>query len=83
MAGRECRHTGYRGRLGIFELLPVDDEIREMILQRKSATDIQDAARANGLKLMREDGWTKVVKGTTTVEEIVRVTKVDAVALSR
>ena len=80
---RECRHTGYRGRLGIFELLPVGDEIREMILQRKSATDIQNAARANGLKLMREDGWAKVVRGTTTVEEIVRVTKVDAAALSR
>jgi len=80
---RECRHTGYRGRLGIFELLPVDDEVREMILQRKSATDIQGAARANGLKLMREDGWSKVIKGITTVDEIVRVTKVDAVALSR
>ena len=80
---RECRHTGYRGRLGIFELLPVGDEIREMILQRKSATDIQDAARADGLKLMREDGWAKVVRGITTVEEVVRVTKVDAASLSR
>lgn len=80
---RECRHSGYRGRLGIFELLPVGDEIREMILQRKSATDIQNTARANGLKLMREDGWSKVLKGITTAEEIVRVTKVDAVALSR
>ena len=80
---RDCRHSGYRGRVGIFELLPVDDEIREMILQRKSATDIQDAALANGLKLMREDGWSKVLKGVTTLEEIVRVTKVDVAALSR
>ncbi|MBU0719336.1 MAG: type II secretion system ATPase GspE [Planctomycetes bacterium] len=78
---RECRHTGYRGRLGIFELLMIDDKLREMILQRRSATDILEVARADGLKLMREDGWAKVVKGITTVEEIARVTKVDAAAL--
>jgi len=76
---RECRQTGYRGRLGIFELLMITDELREMILNRKSATDIQAFARAGGLKLMREDGWAKVFKGITTVEEVVRVTKIDAV----
>ncbi len=74
---RECRHTGYRGRLGIFELLMIDNQMREMILQRKSAVEIQDAARVNGLKLMREDGWSKVLDGITTVDEIARVTKVD------
>jgi type II secretory ATPase GspE/PulE/Tfp pilus assembly ATPase PilB-like protein len=80
---RDCRHTGYRGRLGIFELLMIDDRLRELVLARKSATDIQDAARGHGLKLMREDGWAKVCKGITTVDEIVRVTKVDSVALAR
>ena len=79
---KECRHTGYRGRIGIYELLKITDEIREMILQRKSAGDIQAAARAKGLKLMRDDGWEKVVKGITTIDEIVRVTKVDAAAMS-
>ena len=78
---RECRPTGYRGRLGIFELLVIDDQMREMILQRKSATEIQAAARAEGLKLMREDGWAKVRKGISTIDEIVRVTKIDAAAL--
>jgi general secretion pathway protein E/type IV pilus assembly protein PilB len=79
---KECRHTGYRGRVGIFELLMIDENLREMILERKSAGDIQAAARAEGLKLMREDGWAKVVKGITTIDEVVRVTKVDAAALA-
>ena len=78
---RECRNTGYRGRLGIFELLAVDDVVREMILQRKSATEILEDARSRGLKLMREDGWAKVLKGITSMEEVARVTKIDAAAL--
>ncbi len=78
---RECRNSGYRGRLGIYELLMISDGIREMIVQRKSATDILALARKQGLKLMREDGWTKVIKGMTTVEEIIRVTKIDVSAL--
>lgn len=78
---RECRNSGYRGRLGIYELLMVTDELREMIVQRKSATDMLTLARKQGLKLMREDGWTKVIKGMTTVEEVVRVTKIDVMAL--
>ena len=78
---RECRHTGYRGRLGIYELLMINDSLREMILERKSATDILEVARGQGLKLMRDDGWAKVTKGITTIDEIVRVTKIDAAAL--
>lgn len=78
---RDCRQTGYRGRLGIYELLSVDNDLREMIVQRRSAGDIQEAAKAKGLKLMREDGWAKVRQGITTMEEIVRVTKVDVMAL--
>ncbi len=79
---RECRHSGYRGRMGIFELLMINDEIREMILNRKSAGEILDVARAKyDLKVMREDGFSKVLKGMTTLEEIARVTKVDISAL--
>ena len=80
---RECRHSGYRGRLGIFELLMIDDDMRDMVVQRKSAGDILRVARKKGLKLMREDGWAKVRKGVTTIDEVVRVTKVDVAALSR
>jgi len=74
---RECRHTGYKGRLGIFELLVMNDEIRNLIVSRGTATDIRNLARAKyGMKLLRDDGWTKVRSGITTVEEVVRVSKV-------
>ncbi len=72
----DCRRTGYRGRMGIFEMLVVDDEIRELILQNKSAGEIQTIARDKGMRLMREDGWDKVRNGMTTSDEVVRVTKV-------
>jgi type II secretory ATPase GspE/PulE/Tfp pilus assembly ATPase PilB-like protein len=54
-----------------------------MIVRRKSATELLEVATGKGLKLMREDGWAKVRKGITTVDEIIRVTKVDATALSK
>jgi len=72
---RDCRHTGYRGRMGLFELLMVNDELRELIVKHSSATQILQVARHQGLKLMREDGWAKVLRGETTVEEVNRVTK--------
>jgi type II secretory ATPase GspE/PulE/Tfp pilus assembly ATPase PilB-like protein len=59
----------------------ITDQLRELIVQRRSATDLQAVARKDGLKLMREDGWSKVLAGMTTVEEIVRVTKTDASAV--
>jgi len=79
---RDCRDSGYRGRLGIYELLNIDDEMREMIVTRKSAGEILEVARRKGLELMREDGWFKVKEGITTVEEVTRVTKVDVEALA-
>ena len=79
---RECRNTGYRGRLGIYELLKIDMQIRDMIVRRQSAGEIQQAAMAKGFKLMRDDGWAKVRKGITSVEEVMRVTKVSVAALS-
>jgi len=78
---RDCRNSGFRGRIGIFELLLVTDELREMIVQRRSATDMLGLARKNGMRLMRDDGWSKVLKGLTTIEEIARVTKVDVSAV--
>ena len=68
-------HTGYRGRLGIFELLVINEEIRELIVQRAGAGSIMAAGRKNGLVLLREDGWNKVRLGITTPAEVQRVTK--------
>jgi len=76
---RDCRQTGYRGRVGIFELIVLDDELRQMILKRSSATELCNAARTHGLTLLRDDGWANVKAGLTTVEEIMRVSKVAAV----
>ena len=72
---RECRHIGYRGRVGIYELLQMNDEIRELVVQRSSAGVIQKTALRSGLRLLREDGWNKVRAGITTPEEVLRVTK--------
>lgn len=72
---RECRNTGFQGRKGIFELLVMTDEIRELILQRASAGKILRQAKEQGLILLREDGWAKVRKGITTLKEVVQATK--------
>jgi general secretion pathway protein E len=71
---KSCSQTGFRGRCGIYELLVVDDTIRELILKKSTAQTICDQARKKGMRTLREDGWDKVVQGTTTIEEILRVT---------
>jgi general secretion pathway protein E/type IV pilus assembly protein PilB len=72
---RRCNNTGYRGRLGIFELLVLNDEVRELIMKRAGSGSIITAGRKNGLVLLREDGWNKVRQGITTPAEVTRVTK--------
>lgn len=69
-----CRKTGFRGRLGLFELMTLNDEIAEMILVRASAPRLVTAGRKNGLRLLREDGWLKVKQGITTVDEVLTCT---------
>jgi general secretion pathway protein E len=71
----ECAHTGYRGRQGIYELLPLNDVVRQLVLKRSSADMIRDAAVKQGMRTLREDGWRTVRAGTTTVAEVVRVTQ--------
>jgi general secretion pathway protein E len=73
----ECANTGYRGRSGIYEFLPVSDAIRQLILKRSSADVIKEAAVKQGMRTLREDGWKKVREGITTVSEVVRVTQVE------
>ena len=72
---RACQDTGYRGRVGIFELMPIDDDLRRLIMQRVPAPDLRKLATAKGMTSLREDGWRIVRDGRTTVEEVVRTTK--------
>jgi general secretion pathway protein E len=69
-----CRYTGYRGRIGIFEYLPVTDEIRKLINQNASTEIIKAQAETQGVRFLRQDGWRKVQQGVTTIAEVLRVT---------
>ena len=73
----ECTFTGYRGRLGIFEIFVVNDEVRHMIFERVAASDLRTKARELGMRTLREDGLRKVVAGVTTLQEVLRVTMGD------
>ena len=68
-----CRDTGYKGRVAICSLMSVNDEIAELVVRRAPLNDIRDAARANGMQELREDGLAKVLEGVTTPEEVMRV----------
>lgn len=68
-----CRHTGYKGRVGIYELLRMNDEIAELIVRRSPLADVREAAKANGMHELREDGLLKVLEGMTTPDEVMRV----------
>jgi general secretion pathway protein E len=68
-----CRGTGFRGRLGIFELLQMTDELKDAIVRRVPRSDLRELASRGGLRTMRADGWAKVEAGLTTVEEVLRV----------
>jgi len=72
---RNCLGTGYRGRQGVFELMPVTEEIRELTLERVSAGKIREVAMRQGMNSLRGDGWRLVGEGRTTVEEVMRLTK--------
>jgi type II secretory ATPase GspE/PulE/Tfp pilus assembly ATPase PilB-like protein len=69
-----CNGTGYRGRIGIFEILLMDEEMRSLVLRRSSADEIASAAVAKGMRRLREDGLEKVRLGLTSPEEVLRVT---------
>jgi len=71
----ECNGRGYASRVGIFEMMPIDDEIRKLIMKNCDAGVLTDMARRNGMRNLREDGWIKVREGVTTVEEVMRVTQ--------
>lgn len=79
-AGRgceQCKYSGYRGRTGIYELLPMENALRPLVLQHAPASAIRDLACQHGMHTLRDDGWQKVLQGITTVEEMLRITRQD------
>ncbi|MBU1104323.1 Flp pilus assembly complex ATPase component TadA [Patescibacteria group bacterium] len=71
----KCMNIGYIGRTGIFEVMPETDKITKMILERKSAEDIEKVARDEGMLTLIQDGFLKVLEGTTTIEEVLMVAR--------
>ena len=70
-----CLDTGYLGRTGIFELLVIDDDVKELISKRCGSHIIKEAAIEKGMSTLREDGLRKALAGETTLEEVCRVTQ--------
>ena len=70
-----CHNAGYTGRVGIFEVMVIDDELRQAILSQQDAGEIAKLAKKNGMTTLMEDGLKKVSTGITTLEEVLRVAK--------
>jgi general secretion pathway protein E/type IV pilus assembly protein PilB len=70
----QCRGTGYKGRMGIFEIFVLDDEVRHMINKRSSTLNLRQRARELGMRTLREDGIRKVLAGVTTADEVISIT---------
>jgi type IV pilus assembly protein PilB len=68
-----CKHTGYHGRIGLFELMMMNEEIADLIVKRAPLSEVKEAALANGMKSLKQDGFQKVLDGVTTIEEVMRV----------
>jgi general secretion pathway protein E/type IV pilus assembly protein PilB len=74
---RKCHQTGFKGRTGIHELMVNTDDLKDLIVQRTNANTLRGVALKNGMVTLRQDGWRKVINGTTTIDEVARVTAAD------
>lgn len=74
----ECRGLGYRGRLGIFEILHVNEQLHDLIVERDSTRAIRKRALESGMRTLQHSGWQKIKNGTTTLEEVLRVSAADS-----
>ncbi|HON44844.1 MAG: Flp pilus assembly complex ATPase component TadA [Planctomycetes bacterium] len=82
MAGsgcEKCMRTGYKDRIGLYEILPITDRVREQVIQRLGATIIKQEAVKRGLRTLRMDGAKKVLEGAITIDEVLRVTQMDTI----
>ena len=71
----QCFGTGFTGRVGIFEMMELNDDLRRLIMANADAVTLTEAARRHGMRTLREDGWLKIRNGVTTVQEVMRVTQ--------
>jgi type IV pilus assembly protein PilB len=69
-----CNFTGLKGRIAIYEVMPITDELRDAILRNAATAELREIAQAQGMKTLRQAGLQKVIEGTTTVDEVLRVT---------
>ncbi|MFH0886853.1 MAG: ATPase, T2SS/T4P/T4SS family [bacterium] len=74
---KNCRQSGYQGRTGIYELLVIDAQMRDMVMKKSTSNQIKDAAIAAGMRTLRDDGLQKAMQGITTIDEVLRVTQLD------
>ena len=72
-----CNYTGYKGRTAIHEVMENSDEIRELVMEKAGSDVIREVARQQGMRTLREDGWKKILRGTTTMVEVARITAGD------
>ena len=72
----DCRETGYHGRTGIFEILSVDDAVKQLIIDRADTPRIKREAVKNGMRTLRQSALRKLAEGSTTIEEVLRVTAI-------
>ncbi|MEK6727897.1 MAG: type II secretion system protein GspE, partial [Candidatus Omnitrophota bacterium] len=72
---QECRDAGYAGRLGIFEILIPDSEVKKLIDKKAASGEIRNCAISNGMRTLRDDGLKKLERGTTSLSELLRVTQ--------
>jgi type IV pilus assembly protein PilB len=85
MRGKGCAHCnkkGYRGRMGIYELMTMTPQVRELTFKGESTQNIRRLARKQGMRTLFEDGMIKVIRGMTTLEEVLRITQKDMVSES-
>ncbi len=75
----KCNSTGYRGRIGIFEIMVFNDEIRDLVMNSASTAVLRAAAQKNGMKLLRDNGMKLIYDGTSTIDEIVKETIMEEV----
>jgi type IV pilus assembly protein PilB len=78
----QCQNTGYKGRIAIFEMFEMNNEIRELAFAKAPTTELRKATKASGMRTLMEDGMLKIFKGTTTPAEVVRITQTEGAVVS-